>query len=72
MRSKTHQSVAFEGENGTRLLVLAGSLGEPFRQGVNMQLIEGYNNLSEVFLEDREAVLLRDMLNRLYPIGGAS
>lgn len=67
MRSKTHQSVAFEGENGERLLVLTDNRGEPFRQGISLQLIEGYENLSSVFLEDQEVMQLRDMLNRLYP-----
>lgn len=54
-------------ENGDRLLVKYDNRGEPFREGLVMELIQGDGAVDSVFLSDSDAMQLRDMLNARYP-----
>jgi hypothetical protein len=61
--------VDFEGEDGDTLSVHYDNRGDPYRQGVTLDLRNADTQDSVgVFLESREACELRDLLNRLYPI----
>lgn len=63
---KYKQRAEFRGEDGERLEVNYANRGEPYREGIDIALYEN-RKLSYIFLEDREAKELRDLLNRLYP-----
>lgn len=60
--------VEFFGEDGNRFEVYHSNQGEPYREGISMHLGGGeYETFGRVFLEDFEAMRLRDLLNKLYP-----
>lgn len=61
--------VAFKGENGEHLSVSYDNRGEPYREGITLQLNEDMDRFryASVFLEEREVKELRDLLNTLYP-----
>lgn len=57
------------GEDGDRLVVRYDNRGEPYRKGVSVTLMEGmFSAAASVFLEDREAIELRDALLKAYPL----
>lgn len=59
----------FHGEDDAELWVHYDNRGEPYRQGVTLNLKDDCSRVS-VFLEKWEVQALRDLLNRLYPIKG--
>lgn len=61
------QRVTFHGEDSEELEVHYDNRGEPYRQGISLDLTTDGRWRASVFLENREAVELRDLLNRLYP-----
>lgn len=66
-RPRVFQS--FEGEDGSALRVGYENQGEPYREGVCLNLYNaGFRHEVYVFLEDREGKQLRDLLLRLYPL----
>lgn len=68
MKVLLQKFVKFTGEDGEELSVSHDNRGEPFREGVSLELRQGYDSRASVFLEDYEARKLRDLLNRLYPM----
>lgn len=61
--------VKFRGEDGSSMTARYDNRGEPFRQGVTLSLDEADDRyVASVFIEDREAKELRDLLNKLYPV----
>lgn len=59
------ESRVFRGEDGSVLRVHYDNRGEPFREGVSLDLEDGYDHLVGVFLDAREAEDLRRFLNEL-------
>jgi len=60
--------IEFQGEEGETLVVHYDNRGEPYRQGVTLDLRNSdIEREVAVFLENREACELRDFLNRMYP-----
>jgi len=58
-----------DGDGGRDLEVYWDNRGEPYRDGVSFYLHDHiYSETAGTFLEAHEAVQLRDLLNRLYPI----
>jgi hypothetical protein len=52
-----------------RMIARATNRGEPYREGADVTLYLGeYYHLASVFLEDTEAIALRDFLLRIYPV----
>lgn len=61
------------GEDGSKLTLGYSNQGDPYRQGISVELYTGefYGDTdvhSTVFVEDYEAVKLRDKLLELYPL----
>jgi hypothetical protein len=68
MRKMDIGSVKFEAEDGDSLRVTYDNRGEPYREGVQLSLDKASGDYgAHLFLEDREAMELRDFLNKLYP-----
>lgn len=62
-------ALVLSGEDGTTLRVFHDNRAEPYREGIAISLeIDEYYNSNRVFLEMREAILLRDKLNELIPV----
>jgi hypothetical protein len=62
------KSVTFRGEDSSEMRVYHSNRGDPFREGIEVSLdLNGGERGGYVFLEEREALALRDLLNRLYP-----
>ena len=55
------------GEEGDSLTVTYDNRGEPYREGITLSLSDGARTETAVFIENREACELRDLLNRMYP-----
>lgn len=55
------------GEDGHDLTIRYDNRGEPYREGVRIDLSNGYDTIASVFLDEREGIELRNMLNRLFP-----
>ena len=55
------------GEEGDSLTVTYDNRGEPYREGITLSLSDGAMTEAAVFIENREACELRDLLNRMYP-----
>lgn len=64
---KYKERVDFCGEDGDRLSVMYSNRGDPYSEGVDIE-VECYEKHTFVYLEGSEAKKLRDLLNRLYPI----
>lgn len=61
-------SVTFCAEEGHTLRVSYSNRGEPYREGIDIDLnLPNDQYGGSLFLEDHEAKQLRDLLNRLYP-----
>lgn len=68
MRVDRHKlRVEFQGEEGSRLVVQYDNRGEPYREGIVLQLDQEGELSPYVFLETSEVKKLRDMLNELLP-----
>lgn len=68
MRVLEKTTVVFTAEDETKLSVSYTNRGEPFRKGVELSLEFPEDRYGgHLFLEDREARELRDLLNNLYP-----
>ena len=70
LNRKTSGYCEFYGEDGGKLLVRRDNRGDPFRDGFSFDIMDGYDNVVGVFLEEEEAKALRVMLNERFPIGG--
>lgn len=57
----------FENDDGCQLAVHETNRGEPFRKGIEISIEERGEALA-AFIEDSEAIALRDLLNKLYPV----
>lgn len=55
----------FRGEDGDRLSFSYDNRGEPFREGITIELQDGDYNSVHVFLEEREVKELKEFLNDL-------
>lgn len=55
------------GDEGATLRLRESNRGEPYRDGVELELDDPDGRDSRVFLERSEAIVMRDLLNRLYP-----
>jgi len=58
--------VAFRGQGDERLEVRPTNMGEPYRDGVEFSF-EDENNIITVFLEVREVVKIRNLLDAYLP-----
>lgn len=68
MKKIDKTSVRFRAEDGDELVVIHTNRGEPYREGIEVALETGdHRHGPYLFLESREAMELRDLLNRLYP-----
>jgi len=67
MRTSINQTLRLRGEDGDELTVHHNNRGDPYREGIQIDLSEDYRSIVSVFLETREAKALRDLLNQLYP-----
>ena len=68
MRKIAQSSVRFVAEDGDMLIVTYTNRGEPYREGIQLSLeVDGGQYGGHLFLEDREAKQLRDLLNAVYP-----
>lgn len=65
---RTTSKLELSGEGEERLVVQYDNRGEPYREGIQIALTQGYSREVGVFLENREAVQLRDLLNSMYPV----
>lgn len=65
IEGKTFQR--FTNEIGGEVSVRHGNMGEPYRQGIEIELREDGRSI-RAFMEDWEARSLRDLLLRLYPV----
>jgi hypothetical protein len=54
--------VEFSGENGERFEMRRSNMGEPYRDGVDFSINDGYSYTS-AFLEVRELKAMRDFLD---------
>ncbi len=64
---KHREKVIFRAEEGEELEISYDNRGEPFREGLSISL-DGNESHVSLFIEKREARLLRDLLNNLYPV----
>lgn len=65
----TMASVSFQGEDGDVLTIGYDNRGDPYRKGVRLDMDSPCRSArAYVFLEDREATELRDLMLRLYPL----
>jgi|GEM_PF-2787437 len=55
----------FRGEDGDSLTIRYDNRGEPFREGVNIELQDDDYNGVSIFLDERELKELKDFLNDL-------
>lgn len=55
----------FYGEEGDRLVIYRTNRGEPFREGIDILLKNGYDTFAGCFLEKGEMRELRDKLNEM-------
>ena len=62
------RALRLRNEDGHEFVVRSSNRGEPFRQGIEMDLTKDYDCIASVFLEDFDAKLLRDFLNKRYPV----
>ncbi|WP_062120314.1 hypothetical protein [Aureimonas sp. AU40] len=69
MKVERNGYLKLRGEDGEELTVRYDNRGDPYREGttISLDLPERWENISSVFLETREAIELRDLLNKLYP-----
>lgn len=68
VRAKYEMSVLFSAEDGDRLEVSYDNRGEPYREGISLSLHEPDKPWrSHVFIEKREALELRDLIDELFP-----
>lgn len=65
--NRYEQRIHFHGEDGDKLEIGYDNRGDPYRQGVSLTLESDGRFQGSVFLEDREAKVLRDLLNKIYP-----
>jgi hypothetical protein len=70
MRNLGTTRVQFIGEEGDKVTVGYSNRGEPYREGIEMDFEQGERTVTSVFLETREVLELRDLLNKLYPPKG--
>lgn len=70
MRKLDITRVQFVGEEGNTVTVGYSNRGEPYREGIEMDFEQGERTIISVFLETREVLELRDLLNKLYPQKG--
>lgn len=66
MKKLPETHVKFDGEECS-LSVRFSNRGEPYRDGIELELEEESRLVACLFIESREAKQLRDLLNRLYP-----
>lgn len=69
MKTEVKKSLRLRGEGGDELIASYDNRGDPYREGVDLRILNGYDTIVSVFLDDHEARSLRDLLNRLYPVG---
>jgi hypothetical protein len=62
------QHVTFRGEDGDELRVGFDNRGDPYREGITLDLSNDYETQVYLFLEEREVIRLRDLLLSLYPV----
>ena len=55
------------GEGGATMRLRESNRGDPYREGVDIEIDDPDGRDARVFLEKREAIAMRDLLNRLYP-----
>ena len=69
---KFNARAEFRAEDGGHLCVSYDIRGEPYREGITLQLNEDMDRFryASVFLDEREVEELRDLLNTLYPPRG--
>ncbi|PZR92051.1 MAG: hypothetical protein DI537_14595 [Stutzerimonas stutzeri] len=65
IEGKTYER--FQNETGNEVMVRHGNMGEPYREGIEIELSEDGHSL-HAFLEKSEVKSLRDLLLRLYPL----
>ena len=69
MMVSTANYVKFTDDEDNSLSVRYSNRGEPYRSGIEFCIDQGWDKTSvEVFIEEREARALRDLLNKLYPV----
>jgi hypothetical protein len=69
MRKLDIGSITFTAEDGDALRVVYDNRGEPYREGVQLSLDKASGDYgAHLFLEDREAIALRNFLLKLYPV----
>jgi hypothetical protein len=66
MRRERIDQLVFSGEDGGQLIISYDNRGDPFREGVSFDLDDDGKH-SRVFLENHEAIQLRDALNKAFP-----
>lgn len=65
--SRTRIVIQSDADEG-RLVVCYDNRGEPYREGIDLSLERGPDSVG-VFIETWEVRALRDLLNRLHPVG---
>jgi hypothetical protein len=55
------------GEEATTMRIRHSNRGEPYREGIDIEVDDPNGGSVRCFLDDREARSIRDLLNRLYP-----
>lgn len=70
MKTSNVDIIRITGEDGRQLIVHHTNRGDPYSQGFQFDLYssETYETTVSVYLEDREAIQLRDLLLSKYPV----
>ena len=70
MKANRVPMLRLQGEDGAEFTAEWDNRGEPYREGVVLRTrLPGDEGSVRAFLDDREAIALRDWLNRRYPPG---
>lgn len=66
--SQSEPAFILKAEDDARLTIARSNRGEPYRDGLTLDVSTGdYDTVTHIFLEKREAVSLRDFMNRIIP-----
>jgi len=68
VRPNTNARVVFKGEYGDSLTVQYDNRGEPYREGIDMELQMQGDKFTNVFLDTCEVAKLRDVLLEICPL----
>jgi len=69
MQIRDKKRLILHGENGDSFIIEHDKMGEPYREGLTVEVTDA-NNCTRInlFVEDHEAIRMRDLLNNLYPV----